>query len=628
MAIHDGTSQQAAQPQAATQAAFDAPLAATAAAPQSQAQQQKMNQTFSFHSNSGIFGTPIGRTPGTEVLVSLQEKLTEIYKQAKDSSFEFALFPLDKNNEQQLYFSALVVLGFVRGDRKNAAYHTLILEASNDDPGSIHQQVQNDMIEVIRVASDASDNELNKIAVEKLTQAFPGVQLFNADSMVVPRKFNLEDKTAVHNLALNAAMASTTELRKRTPGYSDLNMAGFARDSSLVVTPRFETSTVKNIDELPRRQDVKIVFGSQQVKQQNNQSLNSGDRSAALAEISGYIDLLWAPVNPVAQYGMMPVPGYQMPAQKYAANLIITNFFSPRLSTLAGVLLALTTVKAFSDQNNWYGAFRSNGVRSNMRDIGYLNIEANLGGDPNQPGSPVEISMDSYGAADLYRYLNQLIRPGLAISIDVPESGPESWLLSVLSVAASGSEHSGEAQRMIFNAAQTLTNGNFANFFPQGASMFDNVGNPVHLGYYESDKDTYRDIRDIDYVAVAALSRDLDSIKRWSDTWTATSVPLGKRMDTRQRFIRDLTGGKAVFTGKANRVTFSAAFIDALVKGCAAVGVTPRLDANGLGNVVVDRGTASFIDQALVGPAPTNFFSSGIVGGYTNSYAPNNFRTW
>lgn len=626
MAIHDGTTQQAAQPQAATTAQFENPI--PTAAPQPQAQQKQMSQTFSFHSNSGIFGTPIGRTPGTEVLVNLQEKLTEIYKQAKDSSFEFALFPLDKNNEQQLYFSALVVLGFVRGDRKVAAFHTLILEASNEAPTSLHQQVQNDMIEVIRVASDAGDNELNKIASEKLQQAFPGVQFYNADSMVVPRDFNLEDKTAVHNLALNAAMAASTELRKRTPGYSDINMAGFARDSSLVVTPRFETSIVKNIDELPRRQDVKIIFGSQQVKQQNNQSLNSGDRSAALAEISGYIDLLWAPVNPVAQYGMMPVPGYQMPAQKYAANLIITNFFSPRLSTLAGVLLALTTVKAFSDQNNWYGAFRSNGVRSNMRDIGYLNIEANLGGDPNQPGAPVEISMDSYGVTDLYRYLNQLIRPGLAISIDVPESGPESWLLSVLSVAASGSEHSGEAQRMIFNAAQTLTNGNFANFFPNGASMFDNVGNPVHLGYYESDKDGYRDIRDVDYVAVAAMSRDLDSIKRWSDTWTATSIPLGKRLDTRQRFIRDLTGGKAKFTGKANRITFSAALIDALVKGLAAVGVTPRLDANGLGNVVIDRGTASFIDQALVGPQPSNFFSSGIVGGYTNSYAPNNFRTW
>ena len=623
MSIHDTSSTQGFAPSTAPVA----PTQFTQAAPAPQALQPMQ---FSFHANGGMFATPIGRSPGTEILVSLTEKLTEIFKNAKDSNYEFSLVSMDKNNEQQLYFSALVLVAFMRGDKKLASYHTLILEGSNEVPPSIHQQIQNDMVEIIRIAGDAGDDELNKAVLEKLRQQFPNVQLFNADSMVVPRNFNLEDKTAVHRLALNAAMATSTEIAKRVPSFADLNMSLFARDSSLVVTPRFESSTVKNIDELPRRQDVKILFGSQQNKQQNNQSLNSGDRATPLAEISGYIDLLWAPMSPMGQPGMYQMPGYPQPTQKYAANFIITNFMSPKFGTMAGVLLALTTIKAVSDQNNWYGAFRSNGVRSNMRDIGYLNIEANLGGtDPSAPGQPVEISLDSYGAADLYRYLSQLIRPGLAISIDVPDSGPESWLLSALSVAASGNEHAHQAQQVIYNAAQTLTNGQFGNFFPAGANMFDNTGNAVELGYYESDKDQLRDIRDIDYVAVAALGRDLDSIKRWSDTWTATSIPQAKRLDTRRRFIRELTGGKAVFTGKANRVTFSAAFIEALVKGNAAVGVSPRLDSNGLGNVVVDRGAASYIDQALVNPNSNAFFSQGVPGAYNgNGYMPQSFRTY
>lgn len=613
--------QQQAQPQVAQ--------AAPQYQQQAQPKMQQQTQSFSFHSNSGIFGTPIGRAPGTEVLVSLQEKIGEIYKNAKDSAFEFHLVPLDKNSETQLYYSALALLSFIKGDRKQAAYHVLILEASNDAPTPLHQNVHNDMVEVVRVSSDAGDEELDKAVYGKLSAAFPGVQLYNADAMVVPRDFPLEDKAAVHRLALNAALATAKELEKRTPGYSDLNMAAFARDSSLVVTPRFEAGIVKNVDELPRRQDVKIIFGSQQNRQQNNnQSLNSGDRSTGLTEISGFIDLLWAPVTQQAMYGMMPGMGYPMPTQKYVANFIITNFFSPKLSTLGGVLLSLATIKAFTDQNNWYGAFRSNGVRSNMRDIGFLNIEANLGGTEGTPGQPLDTSMDSFSAADLYRYLNQIIRPGLAVSIDVPEAGPESWLLSVLSVAASNSTNSGAAQQMIYNAAQTLTNGHFGQHFPQGATMFDNIGNMVHLGWYESDKDVRRDIRDVDYVAVAAVTRNLENIKLWSDTWTAHAVALGKRLDTRQRFIREITGGKANFTGKANRVTFSAAFIDALVKGLSSIGVQPRLDSNGLGSVVVDRGAANWIEQALVGPAPSNFFSSGTVGGFSNNYMPNSFRNF
>ena len=254
----------------AQQQAQQAPAASASQQFQQSAPKMQQQQQFSFHTNAGIFGTPIGRAPGTEVLVSLQEKLGEIYKNAKDSAFEFNLIPLDKNNETQLYYSALTLLSFVKGDRKQAAYHTLILEASNDAPTSLHQNVMNDMVEVIRVSSDAGDEELDKAVFTKLRAAYPGVELFNADAMVVPRDFPLEDKSAIHRLALNAALATAKELEKRVPGYSDLNMAAFARDSSLVVTPRFESGIVKNIDELPRRQDVKIIFGSQQNRQQSN----------------------------------------------------------------------------------------------------------------------------------------------------------------------------------------------------------------------------------------------------------------------------------------------------------------------------------------------------------------------
>lgn len=626
MAVHNETT--AGAPTQATQSPAPSQFTQQAAAPQASGP-----QVFSFHNNTGLFSSPIGRNPGTEVLVSLSEKLGQIYKDAKDSALEFTLVPMDRNNEQALYFSCLVLVAAPRRDSKIAAYHTLILESSNDAPQANHVNIGGEMVEVARSAADAGDDELVKAVLNKLNSQYPNVHFYNAESMVVPRSFDLENKDAVHRLALNASLAAASELVRHVPGYADLNMAAFAKDSSLVVTPRFESGIVHNVDNLPRRQDMKILFGSQQNTKQNNQSLNSGDRAIPLAEISGYVDLLWSPAQMQGGqypggYGMMP--GYQQPTQKYVANFIMTNFQSPKFSTLGGLLLALTTVRAVSDHNNWFGAFRSNGVRSNMRDVGYLNIEARLGQtDQNAPGVPVETSMDSFTSVDLFHYLSKLIAPGLAISIDVPESGPESWLTSVLSVASSESPDAHNAQQMIYSTANQLTNGEFGKIFPAGASMFENIGNIVETGYYEAEKGDLRDIRDIDYVAVAAMTRELVDIQRWSDTWMATRIQPAKRLDTRRRMIRELTGGKAVITGRVNRVTLSAAFLDALSKGCAMVGVAPRLDSNGLGNMVVERGAASFATNALLSPTSGQYFSSNAPGSaFTNGYAPNSFRSF
>ncbi len=51
---------------------------------------------------------------------------------------------------------------------------------------------------------------------------------------------------------------------------------------------------------------------------------------------------------------------------------------------------------------------------------------------------------------------------------DCPESGPQSWYLSVFAAAKNGNAN---AYRIIYEAANQLTNGHFAKYFPQGTQI-------------------------------------------------------------------------------------------------------------------------------------------------------------
>jgi hypothetical protein len=599
----------------------------------SQAAPANAAPTISFH--SGSFGAgPIGRRPGSEILSTLTEKLTETYKSAQDVKFE--LVQVDNNNDTVLAFSVLVVVAFRKGNMNLASYHSLLLEATGDKPQPLMENFNNgEMIERLRVTGDAYDSVMVETILRKLNTAFPKVRMLNADAEVVPATFDYNNKVALHTLAVNAAMACFSELQSKDPNFKDLNMAHFQRDSSLVVSPRFERSVQEGVDSLPRRQDVKITFSSQLNRQNSNTSLNSGERATKLADLSGFVDLIWAPTQLQNPYGaMMPVmPGMpQIPQHKYVANLVVTSLVTEQFSTLAGMLLALTSLRSVSEANNWYGAFRSNGLRQNMHDIGYLNLEANVENNPNGIGKPFDTSLDSFSAMDLYKFLSSVIRPGIVVSMDVPECGPESWYLSVFSQAASldprQTDRTQAARMAIYNAANELTNGRFSQHFTAGKEMFVNMGNRVHMGWYEDSQNQRRDLRDIDYVAVAALTKDPEQIKRWSDSYNATSVPLIKRLDVRQRLIRAVVPN-ANFTGFANRVTFSNEFLSALVVSCAEVGVAPRLDSNGLGITPQDRGVASFVDGAVVAPNAGQFFSFNQPNaqGFAN-YSPNGFRSY
>lgn len=583
--------------------------------PQSaRAPQRAAPATMSFHTGA-LFAAPISRTVGSENYSKLKTNLAEIFK-AADEQVEIALIDLDNVNEPALAFSSIIVaLRLKNNPKAGVAYHILMLASTGDKLTPIFETINSQQIEILRVTSDAVDDVLMKKAQEKVQKAFPNQAPWRVcDGTVVPANFNVEDKFAVHQLALNAGLACSTELQVCSEGFQDLNLVNLAHDSSLNVNIGFTRSQIPDALGSPMRSDILVNFSSKRnVQGGKYASVNSGDKEVKVYEASAFTDLVWAPASPQSAYNAW-MPQQQLQTQKYIARLVVTNLASQMSYTPASVLLALVAAQTVREDNNWIQTFRPTPASNeiDMTDIGAVNIEANLMNEPNF-GTRIDTKADSFKLADLGKLVAALVQPGMIVSLDCPEYGPQTWYTSVFMQAANGN---GRAIDIIYEAANQLTGGNFARHFPAGSAMFVDSGNRIHLGTYTDRQGNKKDIRDIDHIAVCNLSgeRNPQAIRDWSDTFLRVQFPLAQRLAARKRMISAFTGETAQFDGFAQRVTFSRAFMEALTVGVRETNLAVRINTPLSGADFNDqRGVAGFASAALMVPGQT-FLNNGGFG--------------
>lgn len=573
--------------------------------PQQASDQGQAAPSFSFLSG-GLFNAPIGRGVGSEVLNKIQTGLKEHYALAS-KQYEMQVISIDNVNEPALAFSVLVVAGRFVDTPKRMAYHILIIEATGDRVAPVFENIRNQQMEVMRTTGDAYDSILLAKVMEKMYQAYPGLDEYvNAEATVVPRTFDSDNKEAVHKLALNAGLAVFTCLSVTNKPFIDFNLATGRDESQLIVDVRFSDQPQEDTVGQPTRADFSIAFNAQRQNQQQNRSINSGDRQLALTNVNGFFDVVWAPVAGGNVFANPWMPQQNVPTQKYVARAIITDLLSNFSYTPGAILMAIVTTMALRDDNNWVQAFRPRPVVGNevdLRDIGALNIEANLTNDPSGYGKPIDTKAESFRLENLGQLVSSLFQPGMMMSVDVPDVGPNSWFLTMFAAASKGNS---EAQTAIYNSCQDLTNGNFEKYFNINDMMFVDVNNRVHLGNWVDRNGIRRDIRDIDYLAVCNLigSRDPVRCRAWSDTWTREDYQLAERLAERKKIIMALTSDSAVITGFANRVTFSAKFLDALTQGCRDAGLVVRINTPlSSADFNTNRGVARFAPEALLGGA-------------------------
>jgi hypothetical protein len=600
MAINDANNKAATQEQ---------PRATRSAPTQDAPKQDSSMAPLNLFTGGNTRFAPIGKGVGSEYLNKLAISLGELYK-AVDQNTEMSLISIDNANETMLAFSAIVVCMRNRNNLKlGVAYHILLIEATGDKITPLFENYPNRQpVEVIRTTSMAIDQVLEQLVVAKVQAAYPNTAMHYVDACVVPRGFNPEDKRQVHQLALNAGLALGTELATAVPGFEDLNLATIGHDNSLAINVGFSRTTLENLVGEPMRSDVIINFAAQQNNQTQSRSVNGGDRTSKISEVSGYVDFVWAPLQNTQYNPFMPQAVIQ--PQKYAARMVITNLATNFAATPASILLAVYTSLAVRDNNNWIQTLTPNaiaGAPMDMSDIGKMNYEANTENNPSGVGAYVDTKTASFTLDTLATYCSTIIQNGLVISIDVPEAGPQSWYLSVFNAASMGSQ---QAIDIILNAANSLTNGNFAKYFQPGSQIFAGPSDPVHLGTYLDKNGAKRDLRDIDYLSVINLTGDkeLNTIRSWGDTFVRTDFPSMLRLSERKRIIMGLTRDSAEITGFANRVTFTSAFLDALASGCRDTNISVRINTPmNADDFNSQRAVAGFVGAGLM--APTQSFT-------------------
>lgn len=583
--------------------------------PAAEAQPQTA-QRWSIFSDDNTAG--LSRNGTNDILNKGVEILTEVYKSANlKAPLALSVLKVDNTQITNLRLSGIVVCVFNTKDKNDGvSYHTLILEGSGMDLESTTVQINGQPIQRRLVAGDVYDDAYALTVENVVGQAFPEMQLRNCSSQVIPREFKWEDKNAVYQLAMNSAMPCTTDMVASKPGFQDSDLTLWEKDAVLKTRLNFNEPDGVDYTGQTVRTSIKITMTAEakNTGNQNNASINSRQQPKLLTLVGGFMDLMWAPMQAPQQYNpYMPNNAPIMP--KFAPRFVMTNMESMFRMTPVTQLLSLVTALSLKEQNGWYPNYNprhtAKGDKSvDLRDIGALNIEANITNDPSGYGKRIDTKVATFTNQELGKFLSMTVRPDITLSLDVPECGSSTWYNECFAAAASGNP---KAQAIILRSADILTGGIFGKNYSGEAPVIVNEDR-IHLGYCEGKDGSIIDIRTFDHLAVLNLQGDRDPAigKAWSDTFLREDYPLLQRLDAREKMIVSMAGGHVHFKGFSRRVTFAGKFVETLAMSCRAAGLETQLtNPSFSGDYENQRASASFLGQSGMSGGMSGLFSNG-----------------
>lgn len=582
------------------------------------------------------------RAATSQAMRSILEVTDKIAEGEVEQPIKFSYHGLDGEKEG-LLISALVVAAVVRNadtGQRMVAHHTLLLAATARGQQAVEQSFgQGIKYERLVVPADAYDATLRGRINEVIKASYPGYQLIDADATVVPADLDLKSEEAVRNVIANATTATSTLLASFLA-----NDAWVIDEKALAQTFQTEIkSSYGHFADLtgnPNRGDVVIEMSQLSGKRDQNQQntaefqYNTGSARKLITQIFGYIDLTPTPPTATNTFGFGAAGALASRAEElkiYTPRYVITNMDAPEeAAELPIVLQGLATTQALANNGQWIAALvqqHKNGAAHaqggvNIRDLSAIGLEAPVMVPPGYIGGELpkaqRIPLNSANTNDamLAAAIQTHFHEDLLISMDVPECGASSWIVSPFAAAARGDQ---EAIKDIFAAADLLTGGRFSPIYKanNAGQMKPPVYNDnmfVNLGFYY-DASGKRDIRDVDYLAVLNATGDseLETIYDWSNLQANHEVDPMFRLTETRRIQQRLFEGM-VITGRAVRVTFNPAFIFALAAAVAEAGLVYETKV-GMSAV---QGTARMVPQYMRG-LPTGLGNAG-------AFAPTGMR--
>lgn len=558
-------------------------------------------------------GTPGGlsRAATSEALEQASTAIEKAIKLQKPSpSLILEMVKIDNTRVSNLHLSSIVFVSRPADTSvRELAYHVLLIEGSGEPLAPIQVQLGAQQVPVARYSDEVLNDFYRQTVCDLLAEAYVGYTQYNSSGCVVPRNFNWEDTDAVRNLVNNAAWAVVNKVVTRLhPEETRINLLDFDQNAYLQLNPSFRQADEQDHIGRPVRSDCAMTLTAVPTRNDRRDALEGGERSMVLAHIRGFTDLVWAPTQNNYSFNA------QGPNYKFAARQVLTCLENTRYNTVEAQLLALAAAHRLNENNTWYMGFLPSTAQFkkgaiNLKDIGALNIEANVYNEPSGFGGMIDTSSATWTPLELGKFLNSAVRPGLSISIDISRCGPDTWFNEIFSAASQGNV---DAQRAILEAANNLTGGHFGNFYKPNELPFVVLEETVLMGTYRKADGTLGDLRDFDHLAVLNLVGNTDPTigAQWSDTFTRLDQPNEKRVQARASLLSNLESTVSI-TGTAQRATVASVFLKALVDGIAATGQQMRLGSQTDVQFQNNRGVASWVEQAHLSPATSGLFRTG-----------------
>jgi len=527
----------------------------------------------------------------------IDKKITEINKSAKDYTYKVTkIFKY----EEGLRYSGIAI----SANKDGVVYcHTLVIEKTGEYPEPYIVNFNDNMqrIEILRTPSDSFDATyeayVRRIVAQEHNVSPDSV--LSVDSTLIPNEFDYDSDEAVNQVLYNTTGAIDMEIYfHTTPEFFNIQAVNKTYpNGKFVINMVFnDNAIVKDAVGMPVREDICISLSYKIPSGNQNRSINNSEVVLNIVKVYGYIDFDFvAPIQ--TPMGVM--------TQKFVPNFVITHIEAVDLLPSPDILmLGIACVNIVNDDMNWLQVFRPRATKKgeiNYNDIGALNIEGNIEGNPSGYGSLINTSSKEFTVLELNTLVQKLVRPGFSVSIDIPQMSPDTWYVSILQAA---NDPTSNAYKRLINSIDGSTNGAFSSIVGnQSLPIFKNFMNKIHGGYFET-RDRIHDIREItSYLAVANYIAHTGQNNSYLIEYTNSLYNINYAPEVRaamRKRIIEMINPRNVYKQMYSRYYFNAQFFKALVQSYIAAGFAPVFGSSTTSNDIFQRRSSADLNGAII----------------------------
>lgn len=568
---------------------------------------QQAYSPFSYgNQNQGTFGQRIQPNEGSAIFAKVTEVMNKALVANKAESM-YDIVALPREIHKTLSFSVLVVVrnnkvpladslplqNFVVGQAFIVA-STGTVPARYQDNSSFRRPVV-----VTPTVEDANNSLLVKYITDVLRDKYgsQNLDVMLLDPVVIPAEVNITDESYINKLLSSSATAVETRAQSKVPGFQDFNfvaaMGGSDLEMPVSVDPTPDTQV--DLTNRPIYGDavVSVAVESAQVRGNHTQVMNSNNDSRPVCQTLVMTDLVPCEVDLLEDNRALRNMKFD-PRVAWAPRLTARNIDQYLTRTGSGTMFAIASIAELARNRDWAQTFRTTrGTRNggeNYRDVGYLNIEANLKNEEGNYGSPIDTSLGVFSDADLGDLLDCTVAKNPILAVDCYTTGPNAYQTTALALAARGNRDVKEAaNRGLMHSMNCATNGILGQLIDLETPVVEGRGDLIHVGYW-FDGDKKRDIAELDtYLAFATIGgiKNPKLAQEWMATYFSDDDE-EVRMANRLQLLESAATGSMTLTGTALRVTINADVIAAFVEAMAR-GKLPLVARGGEGDLFTTR---------------------------------------